>query len=131
MRCAMRCICWMRGSLLDNEPTEKPLRLEAAGGKHYAEGSLHIQILRAPELGEGAVLGDELVAVSELRDVAALHHGDQIGVFYRGELVGDDDAGAAFGQLVERRLNALLRDGVERTGGLVRNEYGRCTHGFG
>ena len=57
--------------------------------------------------------------------VVFVHHDDPVGRADGGQPVGDDQGGAAAGQLVKGGLNPGLGDGVQGGGGLVQNQDGR------
>ena len=70
-------------------------------------------------------MSDELVVGAALNDVALVHDNDFVGMTYRGQPVGDDNAGATLHELVKGVLYGLFALGVECAGSLVEDEDGR------
>ena len=63
--------------------------------------------------------------LTALDDRPVLHHEDLVRGEDRGEPVGDQDARAVLHERLDRLLNLLLRDRVERRCRLVKDEQGR------
>ena len=82
-------------------------------------------LLGAVEAGVLPVQGHELLVGALLLDAAVVDDDDEAGGADGGQPVGDDQGGAAPGQLVKGGLDALLGDGVQGGGGLVQDEDGR------
>ena len=60
-----------------------------------------------------------------LDDAAGFHHQDLVGFDHGREAVGDDQAGAAFGDFEQLCLDGFFGFGVERGGGFVEDQDGR------
>ncbi|MNF66900.1 hypothetical protein D3C84_487010 [compost metagenome] len=71
------------------------------------------------------VLRQQLSVGAALDDLALVHHQNQVGFFDGRQAVSDDQRGATFHDLVQRRLNMALGFGVEGRGGLVEDQQWR------
>ena len=80
--------------------------------------------LDVPEVGVGAVVGDEVIVVPFLGNLSVAQHEDAVGVPDGGEPMCDDECGFAFGDGGEVGLNRPLGFGVHGTGGLVEDHHG-------
>ena len=60
---------------------------------------------------------------SSLDDFAAFEEEDFVGVHQRAETVGNDDGRPVRGNFLESGSDALLSRGVDRSGGVVENDY--------
>ena len=61
-----------------------------------------------------------------LGHLATLQHDDLVGIDDGGQAVGDDQRGAVFRHLLQRRLDLVLGEAVERRGGFVEDQDGRA-----
>mmetsp|Transcript_33575 Transcript_33575/g.73269 ORF Transcript_33575/g.73269 Transcript_33575/m.73269 type:complete len:581 (+) Transcript_33575:892-2634(+) len=89
---------------------------------------LVLRLLQRPHGGVDPVLPQQLHVRALLRHLAVAHDDDAVAVFDSGEAVRHSDARAALGQALQRRLDALLRLGVEGGGGLVAHHEARLAH---
>ena len=69
--------------------------------------------LRSVELGVETVLGDQLLVISLLNDLAVAHNEDAIGVLDRVKTVSNDKGGSALHQLGKRAVDLDLRTKVD------------------
>ena len=83
----------------------------------------HFFKLAVVEVRVEAAFGQQLVVGALLDDVAVLEHQDQVGVLDGGQTVGDDKAGAVFGEPVHGLLCNELGPGIHRGGSFVQNQH--------
>ena len=81
--------------------------------------------LAVVKLGVKAAAVHQLFVRSAFDHVAVAHDKDQIGVFDGGQAMRNDKAGASLCQLIHRPLDQKLGAGIDRRGGLVKDEHGR------
>src|SRR5580704_15971477 len=73
--------------------------------------------------GVAAPVGEEACVRAGLDDAAMVEHDDLVSIPHRRQPVCDRDGGAAASQAVECLLDGALGLVVQRTGGLVQDEY--------
>ena len=95
----------------------------------WRDFSLRQFSLTGVELVVAAVLGQQILVVAPLDDLALLQDHDGLGVADGGEPVGDDEHGAARHQPVHALLDELFRAGVDGAGGLIQNQHRRVGAG--
>src|ERR1700719_684189 len=82
-------------------------------------------MLKMVKLGEQAASLYKFRKFPTLADVALVEDNDLIGPLDGGQPVSDHNHRAVFAQFVQGVLNPLLRNTVERVGGLIQNENPR------
>ena len=60
-----------------------------------------------------------------LDDVPSVHHQNLVGVHHGGQAVGDDQGGLVLRDALQLGLDGAFVGGIERAGGLVKNQDGR------
>ena len=96
-------------------------RARAQAGRGGA-GARHPGLVQG---GVGPAARHQLVVRSELDQLAAVDHADEVGPLGGRQPVGDHDHGPALEQPVDRRLDQRLGAGVEARGRLVEHEHRR------
>ncbi len=89
----------------------------------YLTGSSHQ--LGLDQEPVGAAPFDQFLVGAALDDLAVAEHQDAVGMAHGGQAVGDDQAGAAAHQALERLVDQPLALGIQRGGGLVEQQDAR------
>ena len=82
----------------------------------------HLVELRLEQVAVYAALSQQLIVGAALGDAAIGEHQDFVRRHDGGQAVGDDDAGTALHDVVQRVLDGSLGDGVQGRGGLIEDE---------
>src|SRR3954447_1394053 len=82
--------------------------------------------LAVPHRRIDAAAGEQRCVRAALDDDALVEHDDLVGADHRREAVRDDERRAAAADAVERVLDLLLGERVERRGRFVEDEYRRA-----
>lgn len=71
------------------------------------------------------ILTQQLFVLTGLNDFPVFQNDNQIRIAHRGKTMRNDDRGAFRHQFVERMLHDGFGNGVQRTGGFVKDQNGR------